>query len=314
MLKLRMFVMATAGCWMVSAVSAATLTEDFSVDPLQRGWQSFGVASLFQWDSTNHNLAVTWDSSKTNSYFYHSLGTILTTNDAFSLDFDLQLRQAEAASYGSELAVGFLQLSDATSAAFLRTSGTSPNVAEFDYFPPSLGEPSIDATLIDRSNNFYFRYATAPLNVGQTYHIRLSHGAGGTTLSGEVLTNGQPYTTLTNIYGATSADFRLDVVALASYQDDGFGDTLLAQGTVDNLVVTLPPPPVQSFTGVFSNGFWQGQFMSQSNWIYTLERTTDFRVWAATSVATPGNGATVVLQDASPANRAVFYRVRAERP
>jgi hypothetical protein len=316
MRKFRCYWVAATACFVLSAASAATLTENFSIDPSQHGWQTFGAASLFQWDSTNHNLSVTWDSSKTNSYFYHSLGTILTTNDSFSLEFDIQLSRANTANYGSELAVGFLRLADATSVDFLRTSGTSPNVVEFDYFPPSLIAPSIDATLIDRSNRFYFAYAEAPLNAGQTYHIRLAHAVGATAINGEVLTNGQSYTSLTNLFVSTvpTGDFRLDVVAVASYQDDGFGDTILATGTVDNLVVMLPPPPVQNFTGTLTNGSWQGQFLSQTAWVYTLERTQDLRSWTPASAATPGNGAMVVLQDANAAIGQAFYRVRAERP
>ncbi len=314
MTNVRTLLLAFAGFSVLSAASAATFTEDFSGDPLQRGWQTFGDAGLFTWDSTNHNLAITWDSSRTNSYFFRPLGTILTTNDAFSLDFDLQLSRADAANYSSQLAVGFLRLADATNTNFLRTSGNSPNVAEFDYFPPATMAASIDATLIDRSNNFYFAYTTTPLDNGQIYHIRLTHKAGETTLNGEVLTNGQSYASLTNVYGAVAADFRLDVVAIASYQDDGFGDTILAQGTVDNFVVTIPPPPVQNFSGTIQNDLWQGQFLSQTNWTYTLERTSDFQAWTAASVAAPGNGGTMILQDKGPASGPAFYRVRAERP
>jgi len=305
---------AMAGWFMLSAAGAATLSEDFSADPLQTGWHAFGEASLFAWDATNQNLAVTWDSSRPNSYFYHPLGTILATNDDFSLEFDLRLTDAEAGNYGTELAVGFLRWQDATNAAFLRTSGSSPNVAEFDYFPPSLISASLDATLIDGSNNFYFAYAVAPLNLGQTYHIRLAHSAGGGTLSGEVSTNGQLYASLTNSFGATAADFRLDIVAVGSYHDDGFGDTVLAHGSVDNFIVTVPPPPVRNFGGSLSNGFWQGQFLSQPAWLYTLERTKDFRTWTAASAAAPGDGDTVILQDAEPVNSQEFYRVRAQRP
>ena len=312
MFNLRTLVLALTGWSVLSA--AATFTEDFSSDPLQRGWQTAGNASLFAWDSAHQDLSVTWDSSKPNSYFYRPLGTILTTNDAFSLEFDLQLSSAYATNYSSQLAVGFLRLSDATSANFLRTSGSSPNVAEFDYFPPANLAASIDATLIDRSNNFYFVYSTAPLNNGQVYHIRLGHDAGGTTLSGQVLVNGQSYAALTNVNGAIGADFRLDVVAIASYQDDGYGDSILVQGTVDNMVVTVPPPPVQNFSGTLQNGVWQGQFLSQTNWSYTLQRTGNFQSWTTVSAATPGNGGMVVLQENSPASGPAFYRVVAQRP
>ena len=90
-----------------SVGGAATITEDFSADPLQNGWQIFGDPNLFQWDSTNQNLAVTWDSSQTNSYFYKPLGTILAKSDDFSLSFDLQLNDI-AWSGSAELSVGLI--------------------------------------------------------------------------------------------------------------------------------------------------------------------------------------------------------------
>src|SRR2546422_9837110 len=85
MKKLR-FVLALASLSVLSAARPATVTENFSANPLQNGWRIFGATNLFQWDSTNQNLAVTWDSSQTNSYFYRSLGTILTRDDEFSVE------------------------------------------------------------------------------------------------------------------------------------------------------------------------------------------------------------------------------------
>src|SRR6185312_14533492 len=92
---------------------AVTITGDFASDPSLNGWSVFGDTNLFQWDSTNHTLAVTWDSSQTNSYFYHPLNTTLGMNDDFSLEFDLTLQDASAQSFGSELAVGFLRFANA---------------------------------------------------------------------------------------------------------------------------------------------------------------------------------------------------------
>ena len=54
----------TALCVALSPAQAVTLTEDFSTDPMQNGWQVFGDTNLFTWDSTNQNLAVTWDSTQ----------------------------------------------------------------------------------------------------------------------------------------------------------------------------------------------------------------------------------------------------------
>ena len=46
--------LALAGlCVLFAARSGATtITEDFSANPLQNGWQIFGDTNLFQWDAT----------------------------------------------------------------------------------------------------------------------------------------------------------------------------------------------------------------------------------------------------------------------
>src|SRR6516164_11579869 len=117
--------------------SAVTVTEDFSSNPAIRGWHIFGNTNLFQWDAVNQNLRVTWDSSQPNSYFYLPLGTILARDDDFSFSFDLRLSDATTndTTGPMQLALGFLNLADATDPGFQRGAGVSPNVAEFDYYP-----------------------------------------------------------------------------------------------------------------------------------------------------------------------------------
>jgi len=109
-------------------------------------------------------------------------------------------------------------------------------------------------------------------------------------------------------------DYRVDTMSISSYQDDGFGDSIYAQGVIGNIIVTLPPPPVQNLTGAISNGVWQAQFCSQSNWLYTLQRTGDLQSWTNVSPPTPGNGASLILQDTNPPPDKAFYRVSASRP
>lgn len=295
------------------ASAAVTLNENFSTDPSQNGWSIFGDTNLFRWDSTNHNFAVTWDSSQTNSYFYHPLGTTLAMNDDFSLEFDLKLTDATAGSFGSELAVGFLSLTDAISTNFLRTLGTSPNVAEFDYFPPSSIDASVDATLIDASNNFYFGFNNVTLDPGVLYHIRIAHLAGDPGLAGDIFTNGVLYSSLTNTFPSAVGDFQLDAIAVSSYQDDGFGDTILAHGTLDNLVVTLPPL-VRHFGGEFTNGVWQTQFNTYANTNYALQRSTNFFSWSDATALVPGNGGVVTLSDTNAITDKAYYRVRVTQP
>lgn len=301
-----------------SACGAATFEEDFSNDPLQNGWKIFGDTNLFHWDSTNQNLDVTWDSSQTNSYFYHSLRTILAKSDAFSLSFDLQLNDVTW-SGSPELAVGLFRFSDATNANFSRPAADTPNLFEFDYFPDNgIGQPAIVATLSDtnvsstNTRDFYFVYDNQPLNSGVVYHIVLTHTAGQPTISGEVFANGQLYSSLPGPFYGPITDFRLDTISVSSYSDPG--NSLLAHGTVDNFVITLPPPPVQNFSGTLTNGIWQAQFLSQSDWLYTLQRTTNFISWDNVSIATSGNGTNLFLPDNHPPPDNAFYRIRADRP
>ena len=294
-------------------VRAVTITEDFASDPSLNGWSVFGDTNLFQWDSTNHNLAVTWDSSQTNSYFYHRLNTTLAMNDDFSLEFDLTLQDASAESFGSELAVGFLRFADATSPAFLRTLGTSPNVAEFDYFPPSMIDASVDATLIDSSNNFYFGFNNVTLDPGVSYHIHISHAAGQPGLAGDVFTNGVLYASLTNTFPSAIGDFQLDTIAVSSYQEDGFGDTILAHGSLGNVVVTLPPL-ARHFGGEFTNDVWQTQFNTYTTAHYALQRSTNLFSWSDATDLVPGTGGSVTLSDTNAIADKAYYRLRAVQP
>jgi hypothetical protein len=301
-----------------SICGAATITEDFSSDPLQNGWQIFGDTNLFQWDSTNQNLDVTWDSSQTNSYFYKPLGTLLAKSDDFSLSFDLQLNDI-AWSGSTELSIGLFHFSDATNSAFSRPSANTPNLFEFDYFPDNgVGQPTDAATLTDTNVNsaqkkdFYFVYDNQPLNTGVLYHVVLTHAAGQTNITGEVFADGQLYTSLPNIFHGPITDFRIDTVSVSSYNNSA--NSLLAHGTVDNFVITLPPPPVQNFSGDFTNGIWQAQLISQSNWLYTLQRSTNLASWDDISISTSGNGTNLFLPDNNPPPDKSFYRVRADRP
>ena len=316
-----------AGLVFLSVAHATVITESFTNNPLLDGWQMFGNTNLFQWDPTNQNLDVTWDSSQANSYFYHPLGTILTRDDDFSLAFDLQLNDAEAGGYGFELAIGFLNLAEATSTNFNRSTGEgghSPNLVEFTYFPDVGYGPTLWPVLIDTNSDFnwngdsdYAIYAPAP---GDWYHVMMTYTASNQTLV-TTMTNFEQTSGVTIIdpldltntdYPLT--DFRVDTISINSYQDDGFGDSIYAQGVMDNLVVTLPPPPVQNLTGAFSNGVWQVQFSSRNDWFYILERTTDFQSWTDVSPATPGNATDLFLQDTNQPAVQAFYRISAQRP
>ena len=67
---------------------------------------------------------------------------------------------------------------------------------------------------------------------------------------------------------------------------------------IDGSVVTVvtPPPPVENLSGGFSGANWQVQFTSRTNWLYTLERTTNLTTW--TTIATSVNGGTLTSSGA----------------
>ena len=341
MLKKFLFALASAGLvHLQTPANAATFSESFSATPFANGWRIFGDTNLFQWDSANQNLAVTWDSTKANSYFHLPLGTVLTRNDDFSVAFDLRLHDiasgVEPGKTGPlQLGFGFLNSTNAMSTNFMRGAfGNAPNVAEFNYYTSGYYEFSgtiyeaaaaTSPSFISGVNSFAYSPVIVSvynneLPTNQTVHITFTYTASNQTAVVIVTTNGVamralPNLVLNNVNGfAESDDFHADIFSISSYSSAGNDyDSVLAHGIVDNVVVTLPPP-VQNLTGAFSNGIWQVQFTDRFNWIYTLERTTNLISWTDASLPTGGNGTNLFLRDTNAVWNNAFYRVRATRP
>jgi hypothetical protein len=306
-----------------AAVAGTVLTEDFSTNPTADGWRCFGDTNLFVWNPTNQGLQVTWDSTQPNSYFYHPLGTIMTSNDAFSVSFDLLLNDANTNADGTnalELGIGFLNLAQAENTNFLIGTGeNSTNIAEFEFYPGTgeyAGLPSLDATLIDSNANFYFAYADVPWNFGVFYHVTITHPAGTSVLTGQILTNGQLYSSLPGIFAGSVGDFRLDTISINSYSDMGtaevgYPSSLTAHGIVKNLLVTAPPPPVTYLAGSLTNNLWQVQFWSRTHWNYTLEESSNLQTWTPLAPPVAGDGGRMTLEDTNTPGQSRFYRVSA---
>lgn len=323
-----MLALASLSTLLVHYSPAATIQEDFATDPARNGWRVFGDTNLFAWDSLNQELHVTWDSAQTNSYFYHSLGTVLAKDDDFALEFDIRLSDiaTNAKSGPFEIAAGLLNLADATSTNFWRGSGVDAvhgpiNLVELDYFPagyyPGFGDvaPSFSPTLISSNNGFASGFDLFELTTNDLFHIRLTYTGTNQTLSTVITRNGTPFGPIADVVLDTNfTDFRVDTIAVCSYSDIGDDyDSVLGHGTVDNLVVTTPPPPVSTVTGSLGNGHWQVQFTSRTNWLYTLERTVDFQSWTQLTPSLSGNAGSLFLQDTNPPAAKAFYRVQAER-
>jgi hypothetical protein len=331
MLKFRLLALALAGASFITARCGTVITENFSSDPLLNGWKVFGDTNLFQWDSTNQDLRVTWDSSQPNSYFYHPLGTILARADDFSMAFDLQLTDIGPApdtdaTNTFEIALGFLNLGQASQTNFLRGTGVnSTNLAEFAYFWNSGYGATAWPTFVDTNGNFNWNsssdYAIFALANGETYHIVVAYAASNQTATATITnsqqTSGvlitQPLDLDTNFL-----DFRLDTFSINSYsgagQDPADAGSVLAHGIVGNMVVVVPPPPVENLTESSTNGVWQVQFDGRATWTYTLQRTADFRSWTNLSTITTGSATNLILLDTNRPPDKAFYRVCATRP
>ncbi|HMP82863.1 MAG TPA: hypothetical protein PKA41_09210 [Verrucomicrobiota bacterium] len=333
---------ALAGLFAVSAIvtNATTITQDFAADPAQSGWQMSGDANAFVWDSTNQNLRVTWDSSKTNSYFYHPLGLTICRYDDFQIEFDLNLDDCvsgnEPGKTGPmQIAIGLMNFAGATDPGFGRgIYGSAPNIAEFNYFPSGVydfgGPFPVEATttpaFISSEGFSYAPTFFAPsyifeLPTNQVVRVSMKFTAKNQSLAMTVTTNGQVLFQPPNVDLSDSGnsgftetdDFIVDTFAIKSYSSVGNDyDSVLAHGTVDNIYVHIPP--VQDMTGALSNGIWQTQFRSRTNWTYTLERSTNFVSWDEVAATVSGNGTNLPLNDLNPPQDNAFYRVRAWQP
>ena len=333
MLKIRLSAQALAGSFLLCVSHPLPLpaedvfiTEDFSTAPAQCGWQAFGATNLFAWNPTNQNLEVTWDSSQTNSLFYHPLGIVLSKTNDFILGFDLCLADAAVGTAPDkpesfQVAVGLTDLASATNAGFRRGTGfDSPNLVEFDYFPDAGYGATVATAIISSSNEWNAGGLTWPLalTLGDVFHVELRYVAAKQTLMARMTRNGAPFGPLNPAtLGASFSDFRVDQMAVSSYseadQDPSFAGSILAHGTVDNFMF-ICPPPVGDITGSFVGQAWQVRFRSLTNWQYRLERTDDFQSWSGVSEPVTGSGSELMLADPdAPAGKA-FYRVRAYRP
>lgn len=306
----------------VSKMEAASHAEDFTADPFTQGWQIFGDTNLFQWDASNERVNVTWDSSQTNSYFYRPLGTTLAKADDFSLMFEVRLTDIAigvnpAKPNTFEISVGFLNLANATQTNFIRGTGTqSPNIVEFDYFPDSGFGATIAPAIVSNNrqfaSSFTFPYEMVPEVL---YHITMTYTASNQTLNTVMTANGEPTIAIKPVkLGSTFTDFRVDTVAISSYSDTNSSGSILAHGYVDDLEVTLPPPPVENISLMLLENGSQISWSGRAGWRYALERTTDFTIFETVNELITSTNAILHLSDTNSPIDQAFYRLRATRP
>jgi hypothetical protein len=322
--KVRFVLLALAGLSVLSVARATTIAENFSADPLQNGWQVFGDTNLIQWDSAQHDLAVTWDSSQPNSYFYHPLGAVYSKTNDFLITFDLRLNDiaigiTPGKPFTFEIAIGLIHTTIATNGNYYRGYGYFPDIVEFDYFPNDSNDngATVSMLMISSQTNYSGGGFTDPLELetNTLYHIVMVYTATNQTLHTTMAADGTPFGPIEDAYlGAGFDDFQVDAVSINSYSDDGqdpdYAGSISAHGTVDKFAFASPLP-IGAINAIAAG---EVQFASDTRWRYTLEQTADLKTWSAAAPSVPGSGTNLVLQASNPPANQSFYRVRADLP
>jgi hypothetical protein len=312
----------------LAAPEPSAFVEDFAADPSTSGWQTAGDSSLFRWNADQQHLEVTWDSSRPNSFFHRSLGRVLTRRDDFSLAFDLRVDELAIGTtpgkpFTFQLAVGFINLAQATQPGFWRGTGTdSPNVVEFDYFPDSGFGATVSPTIISSNMQFATSFNfPLELPLHETLRVSLAFDAQAGVLRSRLTRDGQPLGELQDApLDAAFTDFAVDHVAVCSYSDAGqdpqFAGSIRARGIVDNFFVATSRQPTLDvgLVGGFAGQAWQARFTARAGWTYQLQRTGDLQSWTTVSSLSAVEAGHATLTDAAPPTGAWFYRVVAQAP
>ena len=127
--------------------------------------------------------------------------------------------------------------------------------------------PSLTAVMIDSTGFHYSSGGFDPdnLTTNDIYRVNLDYTASNSNLVMTLTRNNEMFVSnRVAQLGGSFTDFHVDAISISSYSQAGqdinnhggviYAGSILAHGTVDNIVVTLPPPSVQQLTGTFGNG------------------------------------------------------------
>jgi hypothetical protein len=312
----------------VLAAEPTAFFEDFATEPATRGWKTAGDPALFRWNASSQSLEVTWDSARSNSFFCRPLGGQLNRGCDFTFAFDLRLNDITAGAtpgkpFTFELAVGLVNLAQATQAGFLRGTGwDSPNLVEFDYFPDTGFGATISPTIISSNVQFATSFNLVELTPNDTFRVTMRYDSSAAELTTGISTNGQPFTGIQKAtLGPEFTDFLVDHVAVCSYSDAGqdpqWSGSILAHGVVDNLFLMVGKTGTleMGLRGRIVDGHWQAEFDALPGWSYALYRTADCQSWRLAATATSEVHQRLVVADPEPPTApAQFYRLFASWP
>lgn len=306
-------------------IQAATWREDFTQDPIPRGWTSSGETNRFAWNASEGRMEVAWDTACAHSFFAHPLPQPVSETQEFSLAFDLQLTRAEGGLRmgrpgAMQVAVGLLNLPRARANRYLRGAGKAFEILEFNWFPegfiPGYGtvEPTLSTITYDTHGKVLADFAfPVTLEAGQTHRVRVRHEANPRQVVTEVEVEGRILATTRIAIPAGFGGFQLDALALIVWDErTSFSDSLSAAGWVDNIEVVVPDAPVGTLTLLPSGR--EVELLGLTGWSYRLEASLDLQAWETVDGPRTGDGGTLRLIDSRKAQfPQQFYRVRAGR-
>ena len=175
---------------------------------------------------------------------------------------------------------------------------------------------------MDSQNDFYYErrnsYGVVELPTNIVMRVTMNYTAANQTCVLTITTNGVAVVAPVvcgsqRRLGVYFGDYHLDTFAVESYSGRESGGSLLAHGTIGNMVLVVPPPPVTYLQPALVNGVGQVQFASRTNWNYVLQSSADLQTWAPAGPPAPGTGGNLILQDTNSPQQHQFYRVNALR-
>lgn len=307
------------------ALPSERFSEDFSRPPQQSGWIRFGDSGLSRWDSSGGHVEFTWDSSRPNSGIAHRLPRVMTDDDDLAFAFDLELLSHEvgvdpARPSTFQIAAGLVRLEAVGSPGYVRGALPGPrDTLEWTWFGAK--DPiaaSISPTVIPSDGRLPWGYADSyiTLEVGTRYRFSIEYTASDRTMRLRMKTGTEPGPALESVVLPPDfTGFSVDAFAICSYSAQGqhplFGGSVLARAVVDNVLITVPSPPVDR---IQIEGE-QISFRGSRGWRYRLEASGDLRDWSVIDTTEPTEDGVVRMHDLRDAVfREQFYRVRAVRP
>lgn len=309
------------------ALSGLELRDDFNQDPFGgeiSRWQIVGDARLFRWDPIAGNLAVTWDSSRGNSFCLLSLGHRVTSTEAFAFAWDLRLttagpRPASDRTNALQISVALVRQSRLPDGYPQRiSSGRAQDLVDFSFFPLADYGPFGTAAYVAPAvfGGIHARYSFGnpyDLTDGQPHRVRCHWDPATRRLYTEIA--GTAAVAPTDPPLPAEDDFAVDALAVVVWNEGPTShDSLLAEGTVDNIILTLPDP-ITHLAGplMFEATTRTVQFKSRVGYRYQLEASGDLAAWTVISVFVEGTDGDLTLSDYRKAFFVQqFYRLRAE--